>query len=779
MLGLALATNAVLFGLLTRLFLAEPPLVRQPHDIFRIEQVWTVPGRGRIVNATLSYPQYSAIAALHDANVAGSRVMSMSIGEGTTSRRVAAAFVTESYFRFLGVRPEIGRTFSTVEAEPPFGTAVVVLGHEVWVRRFGASVDVLGRRLRVGRTNYTIIGVLPATFRGLGRRPVDVWLPLAVAGALSYGPGWDFDGGAFWIDTFVRLPKGNGHASAAARIDASLARPSPGSPHVVLTRLNAANGPQRGLQDRVSLWLGGLALVVLLIACANIGSALLTRHLERRAETAVRLALGGSRWLLGANVLGEAVGLSACGGVLGWALALGISRVIAGPLQTAGIEQAAGIDATLLLWMLLLVLGVAMLTSALPLMALRARGLQPVLRTAFTTASYGRERARLVLLAGQVALTTALAVCAGLFVQSFAAVRRIDPGFDPERVLVTDLNPLGETTPREVESEYAKVQVRLQGDPMVVGTAIATTAPFFSGALVRVVVAGVDSLPGNPNNAVWVNGVTPGFFDVMQMRLLRGRILRSSDANGAPVAVVTRHFATSAWGSANPLHQCFHILSRTAPCVEVVGVLADPERDKLGEMPESQFFVPLAQVPRATSTRLFFVRFRGDRAAAAAHLVGVIRKTLANSPSPRVLALGDLVGGQRRPWAWGATLLTFFCSLAVLMAGLGLHSVLSFELKARERDLAIRAALGANGTGLARAALRRSAFAVVGGLTCGLIVGWVLGHRLQPVLFRTEPVTVALDATIVLVTVAMFATAVLGPILRLTRSDVAAVLRGA
>ena len=289
---------------------------------------------------------------------------------------------------------------------------------------------------------------------------------------------------------------------------------------------------------------------------------------------------------------------------------------------------------------------------------------------------------------------------------------------------------------------------------------------------------GIDSLPGNPNGAVWVNGVTPDFFSVLRLRLLSGRLLRATDGNGPAVAVVTKRFAVNAWGSADPLHRCFHLFSTNTPCVEVVGVIADPERDKLGEAAESQFFVPLQQVPRLASTRLLLIRFKGDAAAATADLVRVIQKALPNAPYPQVQSLSEVVGGQRRPWAWGATLLVFFSALAVLIAGLGLHSALQRELKARERDLAIRAALGADGVRLAGTALRRSGAAVLIGLGLGLVAGWVLGLRLQPVLFRTPPVTLALDAAIVMVTLTMFAISVFGPVLRVARTDVAAVLRG-
>ena len=390
MLGLALGTNGVLIGVLGHLFLAMPPLVREPHSIFRVQRAFSIPGRGTVVNDALSYPQYAAIAGHNSgaAQVAGSYVMSVSIGEGADSRRAAAAFVTESYFRFLGVAPEIGRTFTADESDQPSGAAVVVLGHDLWVHRFGASRGVLGRTLRVGRSTYTIIGVLPTSFHGIGERPAGLWLPLAVAGSISYGSAWDFDDGAFWIRAFVRIPRGSAPAAVAGRLSAALTPPgvhSSREARVVLAPLNAPSGRQRSLQDRVALWLGGLALAVLLIVCANIGNSFLALGIERRADTAVRLALGGSRWLLGANVLGEAMGLSACGGALGLVLAAIFSRAIAGPLRAAGVDQAAGFDGTLVVTMLALVFLVGILTSVLPLLALRERSLQPVLRSAAVT----------------------------------------------------------------------------------------------------------------------------------------------------------------------------------------------------------------------------------------------------------------------------------------------------------------------------------------------------------------------------------------------------------
>jgi hypothetical protein len=355
-------------------------------------------------------------------------------------------------------------------------------------------------------------------------------------------------------------------------------------------------------------------------------------------------------------------------------------------------------------------------------------------------------------------------------------VTTIDTGFDPSQVVVVNLRQERGQSAVVLEQQYAIVARELAGDPEVERMAIGVTAPFLSGVAVRIEVPGLDSLPPETGGAIYVNAVTPDFFSTMGLRLTRGRIFDARDAR-TPVAVVSEQFAKTIWPEANPLGKCLHIYARSTPCRTVVGVIADPKRDKLGEEPVSQFFVPLDAAPEVASARLLFVRVRRHADEAARYIVEAVERALPHATYPRVQPLSELVSAQQRPWALGAALFVAFGLLALCISQLGLYNIIFHDVKARERELAIRVTLGANLRDLVTSVLFRTGGAVAVGLVLGLAAAYWMGLRVEPLLFRTSGVDPEIDVLIAVVTLGVAAAAAAAPLWRAWRVQPAVVLR--
>jgi predicted permease len=548
-------------------------------------------------------------------------------------------------------------------------------------------------------------------------------------------------------------------------------------PDYLATPLNRARGADRPMEARVTLWLVGVAGLVLLIACANIGNMHIVRGLERRPELAVRLALGGTRWHLAASVLGEALLLSAAAGVVAILVAAWTGRTLVARILGGVPQSIAAVNGRLLVTMLVLTGGVAIVTAMLPILQLRDGRLQSVLRAASPTRGRAGNAGRFALLAFQVAVTSILLSGAGLFLKSFRAVSRIDTGFDPDRVVVVDLDSQIAPSTSALEQQYMLIQRALGTNPDVARTALGVSAPFLSGVAVRVEVPGRDSLPPETGGAIHVNAVTPDFFSVLGLRLTAGRAFEPHDAGNGDVTVVSRHFAETIWPGEQPIGKCIYIYSRKSACRVVVGVIADPKRDKIGEEPVSQFFVPLEGAPALATNRLLFAQVRGSADEAAIGITRVVQRTLPHAPHPKVQPLSTLIARQQRPWSLGATLFSTFGALAVVIASLGLYNVVFHDVRARERELAIRVTLGAGARDIAQSVIARTGGAAVIGLIAGLVAGTWMGLYLQPLLFQTSGIDLTIDVGIIIMTMVIVLVASMGPLHRAVRLQPAIILR--
>jgi len=704
--------------------------------------------------------------------------------------------VTWDFFPLLGVRAERGRFFGEEDdrVDAP-GTAVV--SHEYWRAALGADPGVLGRTLEITGEPYTIVGVAPPGFTGVDLAPVDVWLPLLAAGVRLSGCGWVDSRRWYCMSAVVRIAPGADVAAARDEATALLVNGRrqgiqageyaakedmyPGDARVALDPLIAARGPEASAESKVARWLGGVSVVVLLIACANVANLLLARGTRRRREIAVRLALGVGRTRLVGVIVVESLALALLGAVAAVALAHWGGDVVRRALLPGVLFPDPAFGGRALLFTLGAAVVAGLFAGVVPALQATRAVLAGDLSMGAGTTSGRRSRTRALLTVAQAGLSVVLLVGAGLFVRSVSAVRSLDLGLDVDRLLIATLEFrtrgsgfLGMEDPERNEV-YASAMERLRGSPDVEAVA-GTSSPFQWGTGARLRVPGRDSLPRLPGGGPYVQDVTPSYLTTVGLRVLRGRDLSPSDGPGAErVALISETMSRTLWPDEEPLGQCL-LVGDTEECTTVVGVVEDASRGQIREDPYMTYYLPLAQREGRTLQGLY-IRTTGDPERTAAALAPVLRGMDPRVRFATVRSLREQIDPQTRSWTLGATMFSVFGLLALLVAAVGLYGVLAFDVAQRTRELGIRTALGAERTRLLRSVVLDGVRLALVGVALGLGVALAAAPRVGALLFEVsprDPVVLSVVAT-TLVAVALLAALV--PALRATRVDPVTALR--
>ncbi len=746
--ALGVGVNATMFGVLDRLFLTPPAHIDAPDDVKRFFVNIRRNTTGEIATQRyLPYPDYADwrdLEVFESTAVFSSRELVVGRGEGV--ERVPVALASASLFPLLGVRPALGRLFGP--DDDVFGAdPVAVLGHGYWQRRYGGDPGAIGRTVEAGDGSYTIVGVAPAGFTAVDLDRVDIWLPLYPAGSVEEGgTEWVDSRGWYWLEGVARLapntsPEAAGVAATtvhrAARADNEHYDPEA---TVELAPLLLARTTEASREARIVPWLMGVALMVLLLACANVANLLLARSMRQRRETAVRLALGVSRTRLVGTMVTEGVVLALLGGAAAVAVAVWGGGIIRGVL-VPGARWESGAD----LWR------VAAFSGALALLAGLFAGIVPAFRSSQPKTAEalkgsgrgvvrGRSGLRSGLLVVQAAISVVLLVGTSLFVLSLNAAKNVDLGFDPDPVLLVRLEPEGGYPGGEAMTRlYREARESIRTLAGVEATAISTTTPFRNarGIADELRVPGLDSLPRTRAGGAYIHAVTGDYFETLGLELLRGRGLRDADdSESAPrVAVVNETMAGLVWPEGDALGGC--LIIRDEPCATVVGVVEDHHRFDLTEEASMHYYLPLTRAPYPWPPSRLMVRTSAPGALAPA-----IRRELGTLPGLRLVSaepFRDVVDPSYRSWRLGATLFTAFGLLALLVASVGLYSVLAFEVAERRPEMGLRAALGATRNRLVGSVLasgvRLAGLGVLIGLAAGVYGAWAA----RELLFGTPP----------------------------------------
>jgi putative ABC transport system permease protein len=797
-LGLGVGANSAMFGLLDRLLLSPPPYIARPGQVSRL-LVDQSSSRG--TKLTMSTTSYASFVDLRDGTRSFSRVAAAStgpmiMGRGEGAHAVKSAKVSGGYFALLGVHAIRGRLFGEEDDRPPAGNPVAVLAYGFWQRSFGGDAAALGSRIELDGRPFTVIGVLPAGFTGDELEPLEVWVPLN-AGLTGLPPDWREDKGLNLVSVLARRRPGVTAAAAAA--DASLVyrhgmegeRFGRSELRILLGSLIPGRGPEgASTQGRITLWLSGVSLVVLLIAVANVTNLLLLRAAQRRQEVAVRLALGMRRSRLAQQCLTESLLLAALGGAVGLLIARWGGDLVRSVLLPALAPEAGFASSRVLLVTAAAALGAGLFSGAVPALQAAAPSLVETLRGGPQAGGSRRSALRTVLLVAQTALSVVLLAGAGLFVRSLHNVRSQDLGFSTQHLLLATLQFRPDTPGRRQDEVYRQGVDQLRRVPGVELAVPIDAIPFGPSNVPALAVPGVDlsRFPQMP----FLNAATPEYFRVMDIRLLRGRAFTAADnRTGEPVVLVSETMARSLWPGQEALGRCIRFgftpdaaAVGAMPCRQVVGIVHDvrPRSIRPEAQTIMQYYAPYEQLPPPPFAGMptisgLLIRAAGEPAALAGPVERALQSFAADLPHAEVRPYQDLIDPQIRPWQLGAAMFTTFGGLALVMAAIGLYGVLAYVVAQRIREMGIRLALGAARGDLMRLVLGQGLRWAALGIVLGGAVALLAGRFVAPLLFAVsahDPVVLG-GVALLLALVAMVASLV--PAWRATRAQPSLALK--
>ena len=797
-LAIGIAANAIMFGVVDRLLLRPPAYVRDADRVARVLVTRWVRGSGEL-GAEVSYRRFTELrdASRAIADIAGIGAGMTIVGRGADTERVMGAFASANFFPMVGVRPALGRFFTPDEDRAPDGTNVVVLGHALWQRRFAGDPAVLGQILRVGSADFTIIGVAPPDFAGLGLQPKDLWLPATtVRTDMAWlDADWWNRHNFSWISMVARLREGASPEQATSVITAAYARsvateseefpqrawPASGEPpRAELFPLLAARGPNPSEIARISLWLAGVAAVVLLIACANVANLLLVRGLQRRREIAVRLALGAGRGRLLGQLLVESLILAAMGGAAGLLLAHWAGSAIRSTLMPSAAWEGALHDPRVLAFTAIATLATGLFAGLVPALQSSRPDLTSALKTGAREGGGRASGLRGTLLVAQAALAVVLLVGAGLFVRSLHNIRTTDLGIEASRLVIAQVDYRGAEpeTPEARAAHNATLLDALRGVPGVERATTSLSVPFNMSN--STLLATVHSDSAQTLGRFLMNGVGPDYFATMGMTVIRGRPLTNEDRAGSPnVVVVSESMADVLWPGENALGQCLKVGGPESPCSEVVGIAHNAVHDDLtGIGGTLQYWFPEPQRQgNSGGVNAFLARVRSEPGAMVGNIREAMQQQLAGDASVQVRTFGELVEPEQQPWRLGATMFGAFGLLALLIAAIGLYGVIAYQVGQRTHEIGVRMALGARSGDLTRMVLWEGIRLTTIGLALGAAVALASGRWVAPLLFGVSPFDPAVYAGVVATLFAVAVIACLVPAMRAAGVDPSSALR--
>ena len=792
--ALGIGANATMFEIVDRLLFRPPAFLEDSDRVGRIYLRRPNPDGTERIDNNISYLRYAELrdnARAFDA-AAGIYQDERVIGTGTDARLHKVGLVSASFWPMFGAPPVIGRYFTADEDRTPSGTAVAVLGYGFWMSRFGGEREALGKQLRIGGKQYTIIGVAPKGFHGVWTATTAAYVPITAAAFEMFGnERYYMEHNASWLEMMAHLRPGVTPAAANAELTRvyrqsrtqaaataqqtirpdDLARTSGEFAPLLFDR-----GPKATASSKVATWLAGVAVIVLLIACANVANLLIARGIRRRREIAVRVALGVGRGRLVAQLLTESVVIAVLGAVLGLALAHwggGVLRRLL--LPNVDWSLVPVFDGRVLLFTGVAAVVTGLLTGLAPAVhALRA-DVNGALKAGEREGGGQRARLRTALLLAQAALSVVLLVGAALFVQSLRNVQTMQFGWEPDRSLHMRLDLQGiEMTPEQRRALDARVLDRIRSLPGVTSAATAFSIPFYTTWTEDVFVAGMDS--SLRLKSFVLNPVSDDYFKTMGTRVLRGRAVGSSDPAGGPlVVVVSESMGRLLWKGRDPIGQCIRVGADTTPCREVVGVAEDMVFGDLKDDESLQFYVPVTQY-RAPSAR-FLIRTAGDARALAEPIRREVQSMLPGTGYANIRTMASVLDPVTRQWDLGATMFAIFGVLALVLAAVGLYGVIAYDIAQRMREMGVRVALGAQSADIQRLVLWQGVRVAALGAALGGVLAFVAVRYVETLLFNTparDPLAfIAAMGTIL--AVAVVATII--PARRATRVDPVTALR--
>ena len=756
-LALGIGANVAMFGVVDQLMFKPFPYLVDPGTAHRMylrasyrgNESWGYGGEfTRYLDMRRFTTSFSQLAAFATQN------MAVGMGEAARERRIAT--VSGSFWEFFDARPIVGRFFTPSEDEPPRGAEVAVLSYSYWQKEFGGRKDVVGQRLQIGHIPATIIGVAPRGFVGVFDPEPAIYIPITLYAGSSYGLrdrqtyytryNWG------WMNTMLRRKPGVSEAAASADITQAFRKSwtlseqqennvvdlDRDKPSGIVGPIKQAAGPSAALESKTAIWVTGVAMIVLLIACANVANLSLARAFRRQREIAVRLALGVSRARLFTQMLLESLILAVLGGLAGVVVAAWGSVAI----QRLLVNNPDAMPPIITDWRMVGLVGLLVTASALlagiaPAIISGRGDLAPTLRGGERGGVTHRSRIRGALLVTQTALSVVLLVGASLFVLSLQHVRQFRLGYDGDEVLVVGTNMRG----YEMDSVgrigmRRDLLARAEATPGVASAAVVTSVPMWSTSSTMFFVSGIDSV--NQLGRFTYQRATPGFFAAMGTRILRGRAFTSADREGAaPVAIVSQGMARTLWPGRDAIGQCIYMAKRDNPCTQVVGIAEDivQQQNQLTDAKRFSYYLPLAQYPGSGPTYML-IRMRSDAEAQADRVRRSLQGVMPGASYVTVRPLAAIIGNTQRAWKLGASLFVVFGSLALIVAAIGLYGVMAYNVSQRMHELGVRVALGAQARDILGLIVGQGTRFAAGGVVVGCLLALGASKWVEPLLFE-------------------------------------------
>jgi predicted permease len=744
----------------------------------------------------------SDIATMGDlfTHVAGFASGGLNLSDPENPRRLRVGVVTVDFFETLGARPAYGRTFAPDEGKPR-GPAVAVLSHALWQQHFGGR-SMLGKSIPLNGKWHTVVGIMRAGFSFPGES--DAWIPLSVPTTPA-----TFEPFRGWLPsrTVARLAPGITTEFASARVfalwqqrarhdleqghdvsDIKVAGARKSYAEETLNRVRARGAAvplQRELvgdRRRPLLILLGATGLLLLIACANVANLLLSDAAVRRREIAVREALGATRKRIIGQLLAESGFLALGGAILGLVFAPAALRVLRTglPASLAGVATAQ-LDLRVLAFATGLVLVTAITFGLWPAVgAARGDATEAIKSGGGHGATAGKAgRARRALVAGELALAGMLLVAAVLMLRSFDRLMSEELGLDPERVATLELTfPASGGRPARLRTINAALE-RLNGQPGIQAAGAVNDLPLRGGGGISVNFDVEGAPPPRPPldmrfaRALFVGG---GYFEALGIALVRGRTFTAADDSLAPrVAVINRAMATTYLPGVDPIGRVLRWPRDSVP-IRIVGVVADVRESGLERDPPAQVYFPMeVQTP---SNAALVARGTLPPRELLARLTEAVRSADPAQAVFNVRMMDEVIGSSVASRRANTVLIATFAGLALVLAALGVHSVVAYGVAQRAREFGIRAAFGATGRDLVALVSREMFVIVAMGTVAGLLAAWVLGRVLATLLYGVEPHDAATFGMVPLLMLPPAVVATLVPALRAARVSPSEVMRG-
>jgi len=774
-LAIGIGANTAIFSIVNAVLLRPLPfdepdrLVR----LFHIPPQSTFPGLKRFSVSPANFYDWKRDARLFE-RMAIYRFRQFALTGGSDAESVVAGAVGTDFFEVVRARPALGRVFLREEDAPDRGH-VVILSDGFWKSRFGAATDVVGRTLKLDGEPYTIVGVMPARFSvtSWAASARDLWVPLA------------------YTDE-ERAVRENHNAQVIARLKPGITVGQAQSEMTVISTRLEHEYPQANagwgatvipLQElivgdiRVSLvmLLGAVALV-LLIACANVGNLLFARGLMRRKELAIRSALGAGRGRVFQQLLVESLVLASAGGAAGLFLArVGLRAGAALLAKQVPRADEITIDVRVLLFVAGASILTGILAGALPALRAGRTDLNDALKEGGRHEGAVGVRTRRLLVVCEVALSLVLLMGAGVMLRSLLALRHVDAGYDPRNVLTMHVS-LPETrysTPAQKSAFFDQALQRIRALPGVEAAGAIDDLPAQGGSVQPIVLEGHAELLPRDQPTVEVRKITPGYLRAMRIPLLRGRDVADRDAE---VMLVSRSAAALLWGDADPIGRRVTLPLQSKIVVkEIIGIVGDVKQGELSAAAGAAVYEYTHDRPWGSLS--FAVRTMVPPASLAQSAAGIVRAIDSEEPVEDIRTMEAVVDETLTSQRFSALLLGMFAAVALVLASVGIYSVLSYIVRGRSHEIGIRTALGAGKADVVRLVVVEGMTPAIVGIAAGAVAALGSARILEKLVFgvsASDPLTLAAVAG-ALALVALVASLV--PAYRASRLDPLNVLR--